>query len=63
MKYLFYYYNSQGSIIFCYSENGYYTDCTYMGYTLKEAIAKFRKDNNLRYKHIIVKNLYEGVTK
>ncbi len=58
MKYLYYYYNSQGSIIFCYSENGYHRDCTYMGYTLKEAISKFRKDNNLQRKHIKVLKLY-----
>lgn len=58
MKILFYYYNSQGSIIFRYSENGYYTDCTYMDYTLREAVRKFRQDNNLRYKHISVQKLY-----
>lgn len=58
MKYLFYYYNSQGNIIFHYSEDNYRTNCHYMGYSLKEAISKFRKDNNLQHKHIIVKKLY-----
>lgn len=57
-----YYYNSQGSIIFCYSKNGYHSDCTYMGYTLKEAIRKFRKDNNLQHKHIKIKNFIEDKT-
>lgn len=58
MKYLFYYY-SDGALIFKYRD-----DCgkrifhRYIFYTLKEAIAKFRKDNNLQRKHIKIQKLY-----
>lgn len=54
MKCLYYYYNNQGSLIFLYTEEGVRKRHTYIGYTLREAIQKFRRDNNLRYKHISV---------
>lgn len=58
MKDLYYHYNNQGAIIFTCAKNGYYTDFTFIGYTLKEALKKFRTDNNLRYKHIRLVKLY-----
>ena len=55
--YLFYFINKHGAIKLYYSQNGHYTDCVYIGYTLKEIIRKFRQENNLRYKHIIIQSL------
>ena len=57
MRYLFYYYNEYGSLIFRYTKDGARRHQTYIGYTLREAIQKFRRDNNLRYKHLIIQKL------
>lgn len=57
MKYLFYYYRN-GILAFNYKDdNGNRYHRRYLGYTLCEAIRKFRQDNNLRYKHVNVEEL------
>ena len=57
MKYLFYYYQD-GMLVFDYSDdNGNHYHRRYLDYTLREAIRKFRQDNHLQYKHIIIKKL------
>lgn len=59
MRYLFYHYNSQGTLIFDYTDEcGRHKEHCYLYYSLREAIQKFRQDNNLRYKHIYIKKLY-----
>ena len=57
MRYLFYYYDSCGSLHFRYTEEGIRKHHTYIGYTLREAIQKFRRDNDLRYKRITIQAL------
>ncbi len=57
MKYIFYRYEN-GWLILRYSDdNGQHFSMCYFGYTLREAISKFRRENHLRYKHIITKKL------
>ena len=56
-RYLFYYINRQGGIMVYYSHGDHYIRLTYLGYTLREAIQKFRRDYNLQRKHIIVEGL------
>lgn len=59
MRWLFYYYNSQGTLIFDYSdEYGCHIEHTYLFYSLKDAIKKFREDNGLKHKHIHIEKLY-----
>lgn len=58
MRYLFYYYKKDGTLIFLYSNKNIKKTIRYIGYTLKEAISKFRKDNNLQRKHIKIQKLY-----
>lgn len=58
MRYLFYY-RSNGMLIFKYKDDfGNRIFNRYIFYTLKEAISKFRKDNNLQRKHIKLQKLY-----
>ena len=56
-RYLFYYINRQGGIMVSYAHGDRYIRLTYLGYTLREAIQKFRRDYNLQHKHIIVEGL------
>lgn len=56
-RYLFYYINRQGGIMVYYSHGDHYIRLTYLGYTLREAIQKFRRDYNLQHKHIIIEGL------
>ena len=56
-RYLFYYINKQGGIMISYANGDRYIRLTYLGYTLREALQKFRRDNNLQRKHIIVEGL------
>ncbi len=59
MKYLFYHYNSQGTLIFDYSdEYGRHIEHAYLFYSLRDAIKKFREDNGLKHKHIHIEKLY-----
>lgn len=53
MKILFYRYNSCGALLFSYKgENGHWINHTYLGYSLREALQKFRKENDICHKHI-----------
>lgn len=57
-RYLFYYFNRHGGItISAYAGDGTYKRCVYIGYSLREAIQKFRHDYDLRYKHLSVQKL------
>lgn len=58
MRNLFYYYKNDGTLVLLYSDGQNKKTMRYVFYTLKEAIKKFRKDNNLRYKHIKVLPIY-----
>lgn len=58
MRYLFYYFNNDGTLILSYKDDYTRLRRAYMFYTVREAIRKFRQDNNLRYKHITVQKLY-----
>lgn len=58
MRYLFYYFNGNGTLILSYRDDHTRIRKAYMFYTVREAIRKFRRDNNLRYKHITVQKLY-----
>ena len=61
MKFIFYYYNSTGTLFLSYSDsdgNGGYTDHAYVFYSLREAIQQFRREYGLQRKHIRVIKLY-----
>ena len=58
MKFLFCTYSDTGVITLDY-DNGYTQKKTrYVGYTLRQAIKKFRQDYNLTHKHINIIKLY-----
>lgn len=52
MSYIFYHYNEFGTLVFDYYDEETHITESYIFYTLKEAVNKFRRDNNLQYKHI-----------
>ena len=57
MKYIFYRYEG-GWLLLRYSDDdGHLFTMRYSGYTLHEAIAKFRQENHLQRKHIKIKKL------
>ncbi|MCM1220785.1 MAG: hypothetical protein NC548_40470 [Lachnospiraceae bacterium] len=57
MRYIFYRHDD-GWLILRYSDdNGKRFSMRYLGYTLSEAISKFRRENHLRRKHIKLKKL------
>lgn len=58
MRYIFYHYNADSTLILEYKDDYSSKRMAYVFYPLHEAIQKFRRDNNLRYKHITVKKLY-----
>lgn len=58
MRYIFYHYNSEGALVLEYKDDYRRNRMTYVFYTQRETIRKFRQDNNLRYKHITIKKLY-----
>lgn len=58
MRYIFYYYNDFGTLILRYKDDYRRKTQSFMYYTVREAIQKFRRDNNLRYKHITVQKLF-----
>ena len=58
MRNLFYYYQKDGTLVIRYSDERIRKTHRYVFFTLKEAIAKFRKDNNLQHKHIKIQKLY-----
>lgn len=59
MRYLYYYYEKDGTLIIKYSDdNGKRHHHRYVFYTLREALKQFRKEYNLRYKHLTIKKFY-----
>lgn len=57
MKHIFYRYED-GWLLLRYSDDdGHHFIMRYSGYTLREAIAKFRQENHLQRKHIEIKKL------
>ena len=56
---LFNWFNSEGMLFLKYRDDyGRYFQHCYLYYTLREALQKFRKDYNLRRKHIRIYKLY-----
>lgn len=54
----FYYFNRHGGItIYGNAADETYKRITYIGYSLREAIQKFRQDYDLRYKHLCIQKL------
>ena len=58
MKYIFYYYNELDTLTLDYRGDNDRKTYSYVFYTLKQAVKKFRQDNGLSYKHIKIINLY-----
>ena len=58
MRYIFYYYNELGTLTLDFWGDNERKTYSYVFYTLKQAVRKFRKDNGLYYKHIKIINLY-----
>ena len=48
MRYIFYHYNNFGTLVFDYYDEETHVTQSYVFYTLKQAISKFRKDNGLQ---------------
>lgn len=59
-RYLYYHYNSQGTIIFHYLEDDCQICSRYNGCSLQKAIQKFRQEYNLQHKHVAIHRLYEA---
>lgn len=57
MSYIFYHYNEFGTLVFDYYDEETHITESYIFYTLKEAVNKFRRDNNLQFKHIKISKL------
>lgn len=57
MRYLFYYYSYDVLVIKYHDDYGKRISHRYYYFTVKEAIRKFRIDNGLQHKHIVVKKL------
>ena len=62
MRYIFYSFNDVGVLTLHYVGDGTEKRYRYVFYTLRQAISKFRKDNNLSNKHIKIVNLNQGET-
>ena len=60
MRYIFYSFNDECVLTLHYIGDGTEKRYRYVFYTLKQAISKFRKDNNLSNKHIRIVNLNQG---
>lgn len=58
MRYIFYHYNNYGTLVFDYYDEETHVTQSYVFYTLKQAISKFRKDNGLQYKRIKISKLF-----
>ncbi len=50
MRCIFYHYNHFGTLVFDYYDEETHVSQSYMFYTLKQAVSKFRRDNGLQYK-------------
>ena len=58
MRYIFYHYNEYGTLVFDYYDDETHVSQSYMFYTLKQAVSKFRCDNGLQYKRIKISKLF-----
>ena len=58
MIYIFYHYNEYGTLVFDYYDEETLVSQSYMFYTLKQAVTKFRRDNGLQHKKIIISKLF-----
>ena len=58
MRYIFYHYNYNGSLILNYDGEDFRTTQVYVYYTLRQAIKLFRKDYKLERRHIVVQKLF-----
>ncbi len=59
MRTIFYYYNSHSVLFFDYSDgNGGHIDRSYMFYSFREALQRFRKEFGLEHKRIRLVDLY-----
>ncbi len=58
MRYIFYHYNYNGSLILDYDGEDFRTTQVYVYYTLRQAIKSFRKDYKLEHRHIVVQKLF-----
>lgn len=58
MRYIFYHNNNFGTLVFDYYDEETHVTQSYVFYTLKQAISKFRKDNGLQHKRIIISKLF-----
>lgn len=54
----FYHYNNFGTLVFDYYDEETHVTQSYVFYTLKQAVSKFRKDNGLQYKRIKISKLF-----
>jgi len=58
MRFLFYTYSDTGIITIDYDDGYTQKKIRYVGYSLRSAIKKFRKDNGLTGKHVKIIKLY-----
>ena len=58
MRYIFYHYNEYGTLVFDYYDDETHVSQSYVFYTLKQAVSKFRRDNGLQYKRIKISKLF-----
>lgn len=58
MRYIFYHYNYNDSLILDYDGEDFRTTQVYVYYTLRQAIKLFRKDYKLERRHIVVQKLF-----
>ena len=58
MRYIFYHYNHFRTLVFDYYDEETHVLQSYMFYTLKQAVSKFRRDNGLQYKRIKISKLF-----
>ena len=58
MRYIFYHYNQYGTLVFDYFDDEKHVTQSYVFYSLKQAVSKFRRDNGLQYKHIKISKLF-----
>lgn len=60
MRTIYYYYNIHAGLVFRYSDgNGGHIEQSYLFYSFRDALRKFRKDFGLKGKHIRLVDLYK----
>lgn len=58
MRYIFYNYNYNDSLILDYDGEDFRTTQVYVYYTLRQAVKLFRKNYKLERRHIVVQKLF-----